>query len=78
MVNSPYLFIAYEDLLGGGDKDFNDVIVAVDIGAANVASLLATPEPSTWLMLGSLVGFVAWARRRGQNDATSQSGSQGL
>jgi hypothetical protein len=66
MANSPYLFMAYEDMLGGGDKDFNDVVIALDIGAANVASLLATPEPSTWLMLGSLMGFVGWAHRRSQ------------
>lgn len=62
--NSPYLFISFEDLLGGGDKDFNDVIIALDIGAANVAALLATPEPATWLTLGSLVALAVWAKRR--------------
>jgi len=67
VANSPYLFISYEDLLGGGDKDFNDVIIALDIGAANVAALLATPEPATWLTLGSLVGMAFWARRRSRN-----------
>lgn len=68
VANSPYLFIAYEDLLGGGDKDFNDVIIALDIGAANVAALLATPEPATWLMLGSLVGMAVWARGRKRSE----------
>lgn len=71
VANSPYLFIAYEDLLGGGDKDFNDVIVALDIGAANVSALLATPEPATWLTLGSLLGLAAWIRCRSQKKSTS-------
>lgn len=34
-----YLIIGFEDLMGGGDNDFNDVVFAVDIGAANVAAL---------------------------------------
>ena len=67
VANSPYLFISYEDLLGGGDKDFNDVVFALDIGAANVAALLATPEPATWLTLGSLVGLAVWARNRNRS-----------
>ncbi len=68
VANSPYLFISYEDLLGGGDKDYNDVIIAIDIGAANMRALLATPEPATWLTLGSLVGLVIWARGRQQRE----------
>lgn len=69
VANSPYLFIAWEDLLGGGDKDFNDVVIAIDIGAANVAALLATPEPATWLTLGSLLPLSIYARRRNQRNA---------
>lgn len=65
--NSPYLFVSYEDFLGGGDGDFNDVVIALDIGAANVAALLATPEPATWLTLGSLLGLVVWTRRRNRS-----------
>ncbi|MEI6568846.1 MAG: DUF4114 domain-containing protein [Verrucomicrobiota bacterium] len=67
--NSPYLFISFEDLLGGGDKDFNDVIIAIDIGAANVAALLATPEPAMWLTLGSLLPLGILARRKSQRRA---------
>jgi len=67
VANSPYVFLSFEDLLGGGDKDFNDVVIALNIGAANVAALLATPEPATWLTLVSLVGVVAWAMRRSRN-----------
>jgi len=36
----------------------------VDIGAANVAALTATPEPATWVMLGTMTGLVGWTRRR--------------
>jgi len=37
--NSPYLIIGFEDLFGGGDRDFNDLLFAVDIGVSNVAAL---------------------------------------
>jgi hypothetical protein len=60
---SPYLIIGFEDLWGGGDRDFNDVLFAVDIGAVNVQRLLSTPEPAAWLSLLSL-GAVAWLVRR--------------
>jgi Domain of unknown function (DUF4114) len=62
--NSPYVFLSFEDLWGGGDKDINDVIVAVNVGAKNVKALLATPEPRMWLTLGSFLVFAVWAKRR--------------
>lgn len=61
---SSYLILGFEDLYGGGDRDFNDLLFAVDIGSANVAALTATPEPGTWAVLGGLTGIVGWARRR--------------
>jgi hypothetical protein len=61
---SSYLIIGFEDFYGGGDRDFNDLLFAVDIGASNVAALTATPEPGTWMMLGTLTGVVGWTRRR--------------
>lgn len=61
---SSYLVIGFEDLFGGGDRDFNDLLFAVDIGAANIAALTATPEPATWLTLGTMGGIVGWLRRR--------------
>jgi hypothetical protein len=61
---SPYLIIGFEDLFGGGDKDFNDLIFAVDIGMANIAALTGTPEPALLLTLGSMVGAIAWIKRR--------------
>ncbi len=57
-LNSPYIFLSFEDLYGGGDKDINDTIIALNVGTATVHSLLATPEPS---MTASLVGFLGLA-----------------
>jgi hypothetical protein len=36
--NSQYLIIGFEDMLNGGDKDCNDVMFVVDVGAQNAAS----------------------------------------
>lgn len=63
---SPYLIMAFEDLLGGGDRDYNDVVFAVDIGAINVQRLLSTPEPAAWASLIAL-GAVAYLWRRRLN-----------
>jgi len=64
---SPYLVISFEDMIGGGDRDYNDVFFAVDLGKANVARLmgLGAPEPS--LALGALVAggaLCGFGRRR--------------
>ncbi|WP_309400702.1 DUF4114 domain-containing protein [Cerasicoccus maritimus] len=64
---SPYLLIGFEDLYGGGDKDYNDLLFAVDIGAANVA-YLANPEPSTWLIMGLFTAGVLYLARRRDPD----------
>ena len=69
-LNSPYVFLAFKDMWGGGDQDMNDVIVAVNIGAANVKALLATPEPAMWLTLGSFLALAIWAKRRMDRQAT--------
>lgn len=37
--NDGKLYIGFEDLAGGGDKDYNDIIIAVDIGSYNVNRL---------------------------------------
>jgi hypothetical protein len=39
-----YLVLAFEDLYGGGDKDYNDIVFAIDIGATNLAQIPSTPE----------------------------------
>ncbi|MEI6075124.1 MAG: DUF4114 domain-containing protein [Verrucomicrobiota bacterium] len=68
-LNSPYLFLAFKDMWGGGDKDMNDVIIALNVGTATVKALLATPEPTTWLTLGSFLGVAIWAKRRSDRQA---------
>jgi hypothetical protein len=68
---SSFLIIGFEDLLGGGDRDFNDLLFAVDIGAANIAALTGTPEPALCLTLGSLVLGTVWLKRR--RDQTSKN-----
>ena len=65
MKDSPYLILGFEDLLGGGDRDFNDVLFAVDIGAVNVAALTATPEPATMASMGAFLAL-GWVLRRRQ------------
>jgi len=53
LADSPYLLIGFEDMYNGGDLDYNDLLFAVDIGEANVASLPGVPEPATSCMLFS-------------------------
>lgn len=58
------LIIGAEDLPGGGDKDYNDVVIAIQIGKDNVQSLTskAAPLPAPILALaGALLPLV---RRR--------------
>lgn len=44
-----FLILAWEDIYGGGDLDYNDVVVAVELGTANIANITTAgaPEPST-------------------------------
>jgi hypothetical protein len=67
--NSPYLFLSFEDLTGGGDKDYNDTIFAIDVGAATVNSLITTPEPSVGLVLGAFLPLGLYLHRRHQAKA---------
>lgn len=53
------VIVAIEDLLGGGDQDFNDMVV----GVSNVA--VHTPEPGTMLLLGSgLISLAVIGRKK--------------
>ncbi len=38
--NSPFLLIGYEDLWLGGDKDYEDVLIVVDLGVENINNLI--------------------------------------
>lgn len=44
------LYVGFEDLAGGGDKDYDDVIISVDIGSYNINKLSqTTTQPSVHL-----------------------------
>jgi Domain of unknown function (DUF4114)/PEP-CTERM motif len=79
-----YILLAFEDLYGGlyasgvdsatgkwnegSDRDFNDVVVVLDIGEANVRALIGAtvPEPSVTLSMFAVgaVGMFGLRRRR--------------
>lgn len=63
---SAYLIIGFEDLWGGGDRDYNDLVFAVYIGQANVANLAALGAPEPTLAAGALLSCcgLAFNRRR--------------
>ncbi len=66
--DSPYLILGFEDMLGGGDRDFNDVLIAVDIGARNVAALTGAPEPALIVVLGAFL-LLAFRHSRSAGEA---------
>ncbi len=62
-----YLVLGFEDWWGGGDKDYNDTVFAIDIGKANarsVAGITPVPEPSATLALFGIAGMGLMASRR--------------
>jgi hypothetical protein len=62
-IPTPGVLIGFEDLLGGGDRDFNDLIFLVS--NVTLADPAAVPEPATLLLVGSgVAGFAALRRRR--------------
>ncbi|AFY42018.1 DUF4114 domain-containing protein [Nostoc sp. PCC 7107] len=63
-----FLVLGYEDLWGGGDKDYNDVVFAIDIGSRNATALtkgVSVPEPSATLALVGIgaIGVLKTRRR---------------
>ncbi|GAA6624114.1 DUF4114 domain-containing protein [Scytonema sp. NUACC26] len=65
-----FLVFGFEDLWGGGDKDYNDTVFAIDIGKKNARSVANVPEPSTAVaVLGiSALGFLKTRRRRSSDN----------
>lgn len=58
------LILGFDQIYGDDEDEFNRLLFAIDLGAVNVAALTGTPEPRTWLVLGTLVGGVFWLKRR--------------
>lgn len=68
-----YLILGFEDLLGGGDRDFNDVLFAIDLGAVNIAALTGTPEPATYATMGLFLTGGLWAMHKRRKGRTPQA-----
>lgn len=70
VADSPYLLIGVEDLYGGGDQDYNDLVFAVDIGYQNVAALIAAtvPLPAGVMGIFGLLGYLFSRRKRESED----------
>ena len=62
--------VGWEDLLGGGDLDYNDLIFSFNNTTTEgnpEENPLSTPEPSTMILFGSgLLGLGAWRIRKKQ------------
>ena len=60
--------VSFEDLLGGGDGDFNDLIFSfsnTNTGLSTGNNSVQNPEPSTVILLGSgIIGLAAWRWRK--------------
>lgn len=41
--DSPYILVGFEDILGGGDLDYNDALFVVDVGIENVDTFTDNP-----------------------------------
>lgn len=68
---SKYVVMGFEDLWGGGDRDFNDLVIAIDFGEANVEQFLqeapgvpSVPLPAPILGLGTALFAMFGLRRR--------------
>ncbi|MHC5826856.1 MAG: DUF4114 domain-containing protein, partial [Nostoc sp.] len=62
-----YIILGFEDVYGtASDRDFNDLVVVLDIGEANVKALMGTsvPEPSVTLSMFAVAAVSMFGLRR--------------
>jgi hypothetical protein len=52
--------VGFEDLLNGGDKDYNDMVFSL----TNTSLVSSVPEPANYAMLIAGLGLVGYAARR--------------
>lgn len=57
--DSPIFVIGFEDLWGGGDRDYNDLVVGIYVGEENVAVMagVGVPEPGDFFLIPLLLGI---------------------
>ena len=60
--NSPYIFVSWEDMMGG-DNDFNDVIIALNVGQKNANYIMSIPEPHVDFIMYGLIIFILFIKR---------------
>jgi Domain of unknown function (DUF4114) len=68
-----YLVFGFEDLWGGGDKDYNDTVFAIDLGKENaraIAGITSIPEPSANAAIIGIAAFGLTKLRRRSSKVT--------
>jgi hypothetical protein len=65
VLDNRYILMGWEDIIRGGDMDYNDVFFVVDIGEGNARHIADVPEPASTLGLMALgvTGLLSLRRR---------------
>lgn len=87
---SPYLLLSFEDMFGGGDKDYSDCVFAVETSELNIQELIGKIDP--WrrarqlallaavltVFIGGPTGWLAWRRyvRKKRREAAYRRASE--
>ena len=74
--DSPYLLLGFEDMYGGGDQNFLDMVFALEVGQENIRALVmaANPEPAEYALIATflIVGWHAARKKRLNEQVNSQ------
>lgn len=77
--DSPYMVISFEDMYGGGDRDYSDCVLAIEMSHYNIQALLGRIDP--WrrakqlalfaaiaaVVVGGPLGYLSWRTYRRLN-----------